>query len=175
MNTVFYISAVIAIVSTALVITRRNIVHALLYTVLSFLAVAVMFFLLGAPFAAALQIIVYAGAILVLFVFIVMMVNSGKIALEQEKKWTRAGIWIGPGILSFVLLGVYIFIFTAKTSGPFDALVITPKEVGVLLFTKYLLGVEIAAMLLLSGIIGAYHLGHQDQNVKHRFWEDNHG
>ena len=77
MEVAFYIAAIVAIVSTVLTITRLNAVHALLYLIVSLLAVAVVFYALGAPFVAALEVIIYAGAIMVLFVFVVMMLNLG--------------------------------------------------------------------------------------------------
>ena len=78
MEVAFYIAAIVAIVSTVLTITRLNAVHALLYLIVSLLAVAVVFYTMGAPFVAALEVIIYAGAIMVLFVFVVMMLNLGK-------------------------------------------------------------------------------------------------
>ena len=77
MNTVFYISAAVALASTVMVITRRKAVHALLYLIVSLLAVAVVFYALGAPFVAALEVLIYAGAIMVLFVFVIMLLNLG--------------------------------------------------------------------------------------------------
>ena len=77
MDAVFYLAAVIAILATVMVITRLNAVHALLYLIVSLLSVAVVFYTLGAPFIAALEVIIYAGAIMVLFVFVVMMLNLG--------------------------------------------------------------------------------------------------
>ena len=87
MNAVFYVSAVVAIAATCMVITQRRAVHALLYLILSLLAVALVFFTLGAPFVAALEVIIYAGAIMVLFVFVIMMLNLGRQAAEQERHW----------------------------------------------------------------------------------------
>ena len=75
---VFYIAGAVAILATVLMLTRLNAVHALLYLVVSLLAVAVVFYTLGAPFVAALEVIIYAGAIMVLFVFVVMMLNLGE-------------------------------------------------------------------------------------------------
>ena len=75
MNTMLYISGFVAIISTLMVITRKNAVHALLYLIVSLLSVALVFFVLGAPFVAALEVIIYAGAIMVLFVFVIMMLN----------------------------------------------------------------------------------------------------
>ena len=87
MDAVFYLAAVIAILATVMVITRLNAVHALLYLIVSLLSVAVVFYTLGAPFIAALEVIIYAGAIMVLFVFVVMMLNLGKKRLQ----WSTAG------------------------------------------------------------------------------------
>ena len=77
MLAVFYISAVVALVATLIAITRRHAVHALLYLIASLLAIAVVFYTLGAPFMAALELIIYAGAIMVLFVFVIMLLNAG--------------------------------------------------------------------------------------------------
>src|SRR5512136_1643244 len=104
MNVVFYVSAAVAIVSTLLVITRLNAVHALLYLIVSLFAVALIFFTLGAPFVAALEIIIYAGAIMVLFVFVMMLLNLGQQATQQESQWLNARMWIGPALLSIVLI-----------------------------------------------------------------------
>src|SRR5258706_3870783 len=104
MQLTFYIASLVAIVSTLMVITRHNIIHALLYLVVSFLSLAVVFFILGAPFAAALEVIVYAGAIVVLIIFVIMMLNLKDEAVEQERKWMTLSIWFGPAILSVMLL-----------------------------------------------------------------------
>ena len=84
---IFYIASAVAIISTLLVITQHNLVHALLYLVVSFLAVAMVFYVLGAPFIAALEVIIYAGAIVVLMIFVIMMLNLRQESVEQEKKW----------------------------------------------------------------------------------------
>lgn len=171
MNTIFYITSAIAIISTVMVITRANAVHALLYLILSLLAVAVLFFTLGAPFVAALEIIVYAGAIMVLFTFVVMMLNTLENTQKQERMLLNGTVWVVPGALSVILLGLYVY---AVTSSPPEVTTFSntgPKEVGISLFSKYLLGVEIAALLLLAGIIGAYHLGKEKKKTVHRFME----
>ena len=85
MEVAFYIAAIVAIVSTVLTITRLNAVHALLYLIVSLLAVAVVFYAMGAPLVAALEVIIYAGAIMVLFVFVVMMLNLGKRAAISRR------------------------------------------------------------------------------------------
>ena len=86
-NFIFYSTAVIAVVATLLMITRHNAVHALLYLIISSLSMAIIFYLLGAPFAAVLEVIIYAGAVMILFVFVVMMLNLGHRSVEQEAAW----------------------------------------------------------------------------------------
>src|SRR5688572_3777673 len=87
-----------------MVITRYTPIHALLYLVVSFLAVAMIFLSLGAPFVSVLEVIVYAGAIIVLFIFVVMMLNLGRETATQERQWLQPRIWVGPSILVLVLL-----------------------------------------------------------------------
>jgi len=168
MNALFYISAVIAVISTIMVVTRANPVHALLYLILSLFSVALVFFALGAPFVAALEIIIYAGAIMVLFVFVIMMINPGRRGIEREKQWLNPKTWAGPSILAGILLAELIYVL-ARGSGQLSGVAeITPKEVAIVLFGPYILGVELASMLLLAGLIGAYHLGRRSQGTTPR-------
>ncbi|MEX2488098.1 MAG: NADH-quinone oxidoreductase subunit J [Pseudomonadales bacterium] len=156
----FYIAATIALVSTILAITRHNASHALIYLILSLLSTAVIFFLLGAPFAAALEVIIYAGAIMVLFVFVVMMLNLGSAGEEAEHQLLQPRMWILPSLLTVVLLAELIFVLSSGTHA-LSGEVVTPKAVGIELFGAYVLAVEIASMLLLAGLVGAYHLGYR--------------
>src|SRR5512136_2711499 len=103
MNTIFYIAGSFAVFSSIMAIRNRNAIHALLYLIISLLSVSVIFYILGAPLVAALEVIVYAGAIIVLFIFVVMMLNMG-MEEEVEKKWLTPGMWIVPVILAIVLL-----------------------------------------------------------------------
>jgi NADH-quinone oxidoreductase subunit J len=168
-NLVFYVSAGIAVISTLMVITRLNAVHALVYLIISLLAVAIIFYLLGAPFAAALEIIIYAGAIMVLFVFVVMMLNLGPATLEQERRWLRPGMWLGPAVLAAVLLAELIYMIVIGRMHPLvGEEAVGPKQLGTSLFGPYLLGVELASMLLLAGLVGAYHLGLRPESRSHR-------
>jgi NADH-quinone oxidoreductase subunit J len=162
MTTAFYIAALVAVFSTLMMLTRLNAVHALLYLIVSLLAVALIFFILGAPFAAALEVIIYAGAIVVLFVFVVMMLNLGEAAVEQESRWLRPGMWLGPALLSAVLLAELGYLLAGAGEASAGRVVVDPKTVGIVLYGPYLLAVELASMLLLAGLIGAYHLGRRD-------------
>ena len=163
--TTFYLAAAIAIVSTAMVITRSNAVHALLYLVVSLLAVGVIFYLLGAPFAAALEVIIYAGAIMVLFAFVVMMLSLGARAAALERRWMPPGVWVGPGLLALILAGelAYLLFASHAPQGLQTAYSIGPARVGKDLYGPYLLAVELASVLLLAALAGAYHLGRERQ------------
>jgi NADH-quinone oxidoreductase subunit J len=169
MTILFYISAVVAIVSTVMVITRLNAVHALLYLVVSLLSVAVVFYLLGAPFAAALEVIIYAGAIMVLFIFVVMMLHVGDESVKQEMQWLKPSMWAGPAILAMVLLIEIGFVIFSQDLKPGAGPVVQARQVGLALYGPYLIGVELAAILLLAGIVGAYHLGKEKTTIYHRF------
>ncbi len=172
MQITFYIAGAIAVLSTVMVITRFNIIHALLYLVVSFLALATVFFILGAPFAAALEIIIYAGAIVVLIIFVIMMLNLKAEAVDEEKRWLTPQVWIGPAILSIILLGELIYIISSMETTGSIAQMVDAKAVGKSLYGEYILGVELSGMLLMAGIVGAYHLGRQKKKVIHRFLED---
>lgn len=157
----FYLAALVAVISTAMVITRINAVHALLFLIVSLLAVGMVFYLLGAHFAAVLEVIVYAGAIMVLFVFVIMMLNLGQRTVEQERAWLQPSMWLAPSVLSAILLVELIVVMRGDHSIS-GATLVGAREVGVLLYGPYLLAVELASMLLLAGLVGAYHLGRAD-------------
>ncbi|WP_300001041.1 NADH-quinone oxidoreductase subunit J [uncultured Cedecea sp.] len=159
----FYICSIVAVLTTLRVITHTNPVHALLYLIVSLLAISGVFFSLGAYFAAALEIIVYAGAIMVLFVFVVMMLNLGNSVQQQERDWLKPQVWIGPGILSGVLLVVLIYAIVGINDQGIDGTNIDAKQVGIALFGPYVLAVELASMLLLAGLVVAFHLGREDR------------
>src|ERR671924_2031066 len=140
MHAVFCIAAAVAIASTIMAITRLDAVHALLYLIVSLLAVAVVFFVLGAPFVAALEVIIYAGAIMVLFVFVVMMLNLGQAAVAQERQWLQPRTWIGPSILALILAAELLYLLSYPGSELTGARVVEPKEVGMALFGPYVMG-----------------------------------
>lgn len=159
MTLIFYISAAVAILSTLMVITRLNAVHALLYLIISLLSVAIIFYDLGAPFIAALEVIIYAGAIMVLFVFVMMMLNLGEEAVERESQWLNPRMYIGPAILAFVLAAEMVAILTSRIPEKGMPYMIDPQTVGISLYSTYIIGVELVGMLLLAGLVGAFHLG----------------
>ncbi|WP_228445617.1 NADH-quinone oxidoreductase subunit J [Thalassotalea sp. HSM 43] len=163
-QTPFYVAAAIAVVASLKVVTGSNAVHALLYLVVSLLAVAVCFYFLGAPFAAGLEVIVYAGAILVLFVFAVMMfdLQGDKDPVHYGDKEANLQSWFGvfllPIILVSILLVQVVYAIVIDANHAITASnIISAKQVGTLLYGPYLLAVELASFLLLAGLIGGYH------------------
>ncbi len=163
MTVVFYAAAVVALVATLLVVTRRDTIHALLYLVVSLLAVAVVFYTLGAPFVAALEVIIYAGAIIVLFLFTVMLLNVGRQAEGDEPGRLRPVSFLGPGLLAAALL---VELAVAISSGPTARTgvhAVPPRAVGVALYGPYAIGVELASTLLLAALVGARHLGQRQR------------
>ncbi len=160
MELAFYLSGGVAVLATLGVITGTNPIHALMYLIVSLIAVAMVFFTLGAPFAAALEIIVYAGAIMVLFVFVVMILNLGEGAVAQERLWLQPRTWLGPSLLAAVLLVVLVASLVQGGAGQFiSGEPISAQAVGGLLFGPWLLVVELAAMLLLAALVTASHIG----------------
>ena len=159
MNVAFYIAAFVAVVSTIRVITHVNPIHALLYFVISLFSVALIFYILNAPYVAALEIILYAGAIMVLFIFVIMLLNLGLDAVEEERQRLRFRMWRGPGLLTLILIIEIAWLVLRNGGAMSGAQEVSPKEVGLSLFGPYILGVEVASMLLMTGLIGAYHLG----------------
>jgi NADH-quinone oxidoreductase subunit J len=169
MTILFYIAAAVAVISTIMVITRLNAVHALVYLVVSLLSVAVLFYLLGAPFMAALEVIIYAGAIMVLMIFVVMMLHLGEPSIQQEKRWLDRSMWFGPGLLSMVLLAEMSYLMVLSKEPDQGLTVVDAAQVGIALYGPYMITVELAAILLMAGIVGAYYLGREKPKVLHRF------
>lgn len=169
----FYISAAIALLATALAITRLQAVYALLNLIVSLLAVAVIFFVLGAPLVAALEVIIYAGAVMVLFIFVIMMLNLNKETAQRERQLLQPRVWIIPSLLTLVLFVEMVYLLALDAGkGLTTVIEVSPSTVGASLFGPYLLAVEMAAFLLMAGIVGAYHIGRREKQVRHRYLQD---
>ena len=172
MSALFYISSIVAVLATIMVITRYHPIHALLYLVVSFLAAAMIFLTLGAPFIAVLEVIIYAGAIMVLFIFVVMMLNLGKETAAQEKDWLRPGVWVGPSLLSMVLLAELVILLLKGDVLTLNVSVVDPKNVALSLYGEYIIAVELTGFLLMAGIVGAAHVGKHKKKHLHRFLQE---
>ncbi|UCF91341.1 MAG: NADH-quinone oxidoreductase subunit J [Desulfobacterales bacterium] len=154
---VFYILAAVILVATGLAITRRNLVHAVMYLILSFFGSAMLFYLCGAPLLAALEVIIYAGAIMVLFLFIVMML---KVEAPQKKvfparQWLPAA---GLGVI-YLVVGALVVFSDPGSRVTLEAALATPRIFGQYLFQRHWLSIEIVSLLLLIALLGALYLG----------------
>lgn len=158
MTTLFYLSGAVAIGSSLLAISRSDAVHALLYLVVTYGAIALMMMILGAPFAAALELIVYAGAIVVMFVFALMILDIGPAAERLEAAGLTPRKWAIPLVISAVIVSVLAVLRATSGAIPVGE-DLSAKAVGVALWGPYLLAVEFASMLLLGALVGAMHLG----------------
>ncbi len=155
---IFYVVGAVMVFSTVLAITRRFLVHAVVYLMISFIATGLMFYLLGAPFLAVLEVIIYAGAIMVLFLFIVMTVQvepAEQGRRERLRQWLPA---ILLSVISFLIAGILIVEVPGSRVGLSPATA-TPAAFGHYVFENYWFPVEIASFLLLIGLVGALYLG----------------
>lgn len=155
---IFYLLGVITLTATAMAVTRRNLVHAALWLVVSFFGTSLLFYLLGAPFLAALEVIIFAGAIMILFLFIIMTLREEATPRSVREVWRR---WRLPSILGLISLGLIGF-FVLSAPASYRRLmpaVATPIDFGRFLVTEYWLPVEIVSFLLFVALVGVLYLG----------------
>jgi NADH-quinone oxidoreductase subunit J len=155
----FYTLAAFILGFAVMVVATKNTVHSVLFLVLNFLFVAALYVLLGAQFLAVIQILVYAGGIVVLYLFVVMLVNLKRPPEAHQDPHRRGmlGFWLAAAVLvELVAIGVYGYSSPgAQTAAAAPATTANTEQVGMLLYTNYLIPFEIASMLLLVAMIGA--------------------
>ena len=168
MELAFYLSGLVAVLATLGVITGTSPVHSVVYLIVSLIAVALVFFALGAPFAGALEIIVYAGAIMVLFVFVVMMLNL-RSDTRTDQPWLHPRQWLGPATLALVLLVAIMVLLARGSPGTLiDGQLLTARSVALTLFGPWLMVVELSAILLLAALVTASHVGRRNNPLHKR-------
>src|SRR4051794_37154406 len=156
----FYTLAAFILGFAVLVVTTKDTVHSVLFLVLDFLFVAALYVLLAAPFLAVIQILVYAGGIVVLYLFVVMLVNLKRPPEAHFDPHRRSKLGLGLAVavlLELVAVGVYESVGPVTAAVPTAAMPVSgnTEQVGWLLYTSYLIPFEIASMLLLVAMIGA--------------------
>jgi NADH-quinone oxidoreductase subunit J len=150
---IFYVLAVLILVTTALAITRRDLVHAVIFLIFSFFGSAILFYLFGAPLLAVLEVIIYAGAIMVLFLFIVMMLKVEKSGqrLFPPSQWVPAA---ACGLV-YLALGIAMIAADPNSHVVLKTARAEPAAFGQYIFKGYWLSIEIVSLLLLVALIGA--------------------
>ncbi len=156
---IFVVFGLLAVVSAVTVVAHRNPIYSTLSLVVTLAATAVLFVLLGAPFIATLQVLVYAGAIVVLFLFVIMLLNVGREETEGSVSRTgpgqRWGTVVGAGIFAGTLLAILWRTYGAESLDPLTEELVAIKPLAALLFDRYLLAFELIGLLLLVAVVAA--------------------
>ena len=155
MVVLFYIFAALAVVAAISVVAQRTPIYSALSLIVVLCSVAVVYLLLGAEFIAVIQVIVYAGAIMVLFVFVIMLLNAGR---EVPSQRSRIASWLGTPLVAAFLAEVLLAVwrqFPAAGMRPAASLNAGPAAIGHLLFRNYVLPFEVTSILILVAILGA--------------------
>jgi NADH-quinone oxidoreductase subunit J len=152
---IFYLLGIVILTATGLAVTRRQPIHAVSYLVVAFLGTAGLFFLLGAPLLAAFVVIIYAGAIMVFVLFVIMLLQRSPRELGLLPEW-------GPAVLLGIIFLAVAVATVFKDPGSGDVLqgaVAQPRDFGRFLFDRYWLAVEIVSILFLVALVAILHLG----------------
>ncbi len=154
---IFYLTGGLIVASTAMAITRRHMVHAVIYLLFSFFGTAILFYLLGAPLLAALWVIIYAGAIMVLFLFVVMMIRTD----ATEEVMFPLNQWLPAAIFGaiYMAVGAAVVLMTPGTEVALPLMAGSPREFALYVFQNHWLSIEIVSLLLLVALVGAMSLG----------------
>lgn len=155
---IFYILAAATLLGTLLAITEKHPVHAILYLVTSLFSMAVIFYLLMAPLVAVFEVILYAGAIMVLFLFVIMMLDLGHPERGMRPHWRE---WLPALTLTIVSIGAFALLTIRKPITPAALAAPTVTEVALRLFQEHGLAVELISLQLLFALVGALYLGKQ--------------
>ncbi len=160
---IFYLLGALVLGSAALAVTRRQPVHAVLFLIVALVGVALLFLLLGAPLLAAFQVILYAGAIMVLFLFVIITM-PGKAPIIEHLFRRR---WLPPLVLGLAI-GLCLLLLVGSDPAATSALTsnrLEPRTFGLLLFRHYWYAVELVSLLLFVGLAGALYLGRSERKT----------
>lgn len=149
----------LAIMFAIMVVLSKNPVHSVLYLVLTFFTIAGHYILLNAQFLAAVHIIVYSGAIMVLFLFIIMLLNLNNETEPEKPIWLKVAVTIASGVLLVVLVGSLKGAEEIVVTNEFDPNIGLIENLGKTLFGEFLLPFELASILLLVAMVGSVLLG----------------
>jgi NADH-quinone oxidoreductase subunit J len=165
----FWFLSVLALVSALMVLLSKNPVHSVLWLIVVFFAISGHYIMLNAQFLAIVNMIVYAGAIMVLFLFVIMLMNLSKDTEPQKNVLVQFAAVISGGALLLVLIAAVKTTFTGLEGKEIDLVNATDigliKNLGKVLFTDFVFPFEIASVLFLSAMVGAVILGKKDKEI----------
>jgi NADH-quinone oxidoreductase subunit J len=160
---IFYFLTILALYSAIMMLLSRKPIHSVLYLTLTFFAIAGHYILLNAQFLAVVHIIVYAGAIMVLFLFTVMLLNLNKEERSPKPVWIKLSAIVTGCLLMIVLIGILRGYDRAVTADPSLTQIGLVKNLGKILFNQYIVPFELASVLFLTAMVGAVLLGKKEQ------------
>jgi NADH-quinone oxidoreductase subunit J len=159
---IFYFLSFLAILSALMVVISKNPVHSVLYLIITFFAIAGHYILLNAQFLAAVHIIVYAGAIMVLFLYVIMMLNLNADVEPHKSKWLKVAATVTGGLLMVILVGTLKKVSeNSLPSTPHHEIGLV-KNLGTVLFNDFALPFEVSSILFLAAMVGAVMLGKKE-------------
>ena len=160
---IFFFLSVLALYSAVMMLVSRKPIHSVLYLTLTFFAIAGHYIMLNAQFLAVVHVIVYAGAIMVLFLFTVMLLNLNEKEISPKPGWIKIIAILTGGIFMIVLIGIFRGYDIAVTNDPALSQIGLVKNLGKILYKQYLLPFEVSAVLFLTAMVGAVMLGKKEQ------------
>jgi NADH-quinone oxidoreductase subunit J len=158
---IFYFLSFLAILSALMVVISKNPIHSVLYLIIAFFAIAGHYILLNAQFLFAVHIIVYAGAIMVLFLYVIMMLNLNADVEPHKSKWVKFAATIAGGLLMIILVAALRNVSENIPAAP-DVKIGLAKNLGHVLFTEFALPFEVSSILFLAAMVGAVMLGKKE-------------
>ncbi|MCX6243009.1 MAG: NADH-quinone oxidoreductase subunit J [Bacteroidetes bacterium] len=162
-NYIFYFLSALALYSSVMVLLSKKPIHSVLYLTLTFFAIGGHYILLNAQFLAIVHIIVYAGAIMVLFLFTVMLLNLNQEERSPKPIWVKAAAILAGIMLGLVLIGVFRGYDLRLIQHPMESQIGLVKELGKILYRDYMLPFEVSSILFLTAMVGAVLLGKKEQ------------
>ncbi len=159
MAVLFYIVGAVTILAALSVVFQRAPVYSALSLIVVLCSLAVLYLLLGAEFLAVIQVIIYAGAIMVLFVLVIMLLNAGR---EIATNRSRLARWLGAPLVSVLIIELLVVVWRGNDMFPVAPLAAGPAEIGTLLFRNYALPFEVTSILILVAVLGAVVLAKRD-------------
>ncbi len=159
---IFWFLSFVAVLSALIVVFAKNPIYSVLNLIITFFAIAGHYFLLNAQFLAAVHIIVYAGAIMVLFLYVIMMLNLNKETEPHKKQYVKLVAVVAAGLLMLTIIGSLKGAEAMMPAGIVNNNIGTVELIGDKLFGEFLLPFEVSSILLLSAMVGAVYLSKKE-------------